>query len=179
MYNKVGHNKWHNNKFLQIWNLNIIDTSHNQFSFSLIFCHRFITFLLIYFSCYWSSANKTQINKDKLSLKYQAYSWFVLCCLGMDNAQIWTSHEHSLYFTQLGWNRSNTTFLSSGMFFKRNYLFGYTVFNSLKNALTMCFHVLKTIFSMGLHPMVFQKVFLASDKFSMVINFIQSQSIFS
>ena len=36
----------------------------------------------------------------------------------------------------------------------------------------MCFHVLKTIFSMGLHPMVFKKVFLASGKFSMVINFI-------
>ena len=36
----------------------------------------------------------------------------------------------------------------------------------------MCFHVLKSIFSMGLNPMVFEKVFLASDKFSMVINFI-------
>ena len=36
----------------------------------------------------------------------------------------------------------------------------------------MCFHALKTIFSAGLHPMVFKKVFLASDKFAMIINFI-------
>ena len=173
MYNKVSHSKWHNNKFLQIWNLNIIDTSHNQFSFSLIFCHRFITFLLIYFSCYWSSANKIQINKEKLSLKYLTKHIHDLSCVVL----AWTmhkygSHEHFLYFTQLEWNESNTTFLSSGMFFERNYLFGYIVFNSLKNALRMCFHVLKTIFSMGLHPMVFKKVFLASDKFSMEINFI-------
>ena len=42
------------------------------------------------------------------------------------------SHKHSLYFTELKWNRSNTTFLSSGMFFEQNYLFGYIVSSSLK-----------------------------------------------
>ena len=36
----------------------------------------------------------------------------------------------------------------------------------------MCFHALKTTFSMGLHPMVFKKFFLASGKLAMIINFI-------
>ena len=44
----------------------------------------------------------------------------------------YSSHEHSMYFTELEWNKSNTTFLSSATFFERNYLTGYIVSNSLR-----------------------------------------------
>ena len=105
----------------------------------VVFCHRLITLLLIYFRCYSSSATYIQINKEKLSLK--CLTKRILDLLRVVFA--WTmhrygSHEHSLYFTELEWNRSNTTLLWSGTFFGRIYLFGYIVSNSLKNNLRSC-----------------------------------------
>ena len=114
-----------------------------------------------------------------LNLRLNTSEWLtkhihnLFCIIFKWTMHKYDSHEYSLYFTELEWNRSNTTFLSSGTFSKRNYLLGYIISNSLKNNVqTMCFHILKTIFSMGLHAMVFKEVFLGSDKFSMVINFI-------